>query len=207
MIARWETTSDGQAQASLTVAAFAFFPAQPHLIPNYPGNRGSCTAKRSPRTPHISFISYHSSLSFKSRIPTSDIPSTEPYHTWDGLFCQPCVWRAAPSIPSIPSIPLIWKISAQAAMAPAFRQCALRLNGQLPVPAPMPRLVPDAMGVVARVRHHKTEFRGAALQPGKGGGPRKILIELDVLGRTNVDGAAGVMLAEAGRGDITEDLL
>jgi hypothetical protein len=50
------------------------------------------------------------------------------------------------------------------------------------MPAPMPRLVTDTVGVAARIREHEVETRGAALQPMVGGRVGEVLVELDMVG-------------------------
>ena len=52
-------------------------------------------------------------------------------------------------------------------------------------PAPMPRLVTDAMGIVARVGEMKTEAPGMLFQPAKFPRPRKLFVETGIVRRAD----------------------
>ena len=74
------------------------------------------------------------------------------------------------------------------------------------MPAPMPGLVADTVGIAARVGHDETEFSGVAAEPAEGGGMGELLLDAHIFGRADVDGAAGLVFAEAGGGDETEEV-
>src|SRR5438105_2541516 len=73
------------------------------------------------------------------------------------------------------------------------------------VPAPMPRLVNNAVEVVARVGETKTEGRRVSFQPPKRSGVREIFFQHQMSRRTDVERAPRVMLAEARRSDRAEN--
>ena len=75
------------------------------------------------------------------------------------------------------------------------------------MPAPVPRLVSDAVGIVAWERKVKTKRRGLVRKPGEGGGEGEAFGERRIVGRGDVDGAAGVVFAVAGRSDEGENLI
>ena len=62
----------------------------------------------------------------------------------------------------------------------------------------MPRLVDDAVAVVARVGETEAEAFGVLLQPGESGRVFEGLVESGTAGRADVDGAAAVVFAVAG---------
>src|SRR6185312_16834875 len=74
------------------------------------------------------------------------------------------------------------------------------------VPAPMPRLVCDAMAIPARIRHPKPETRRMPLQPRERRRALELFLERRVARRRQVDRAPGMVLAVAGRRADAEDL-
>lgn len=62
------------------------------------------------------------------------------------------------------------------------------------------------MRVAARVGHDEAEFSGATTEPAEGGGAVETVFDRNVGGIANVDGAAGVVLAETRGGDEAEDV-
>ena len=69
----------------------------------------------------------------------------------------------------------------------------------------MPGFVTNAVAVATWKTQVESKFACAATQPAKRGGVAEFFIEADVVRRTDVERAAGVVLAEAGRGDELED--
>ena len=80
------------------------------------------------------------------------------------------------------------------------------LGQRLLVPTPMPRLVNETMGVVARERHFESVFFRVQSQPSEGAGVGKSFLERRDFVAADVDGAAGVVLTVAGCGDGAEDV-
>src|SRR6185369_8837565 len=70
---------------------------------------------------------------------------------------------------------------------------------------PMPGLVTDPVAVSPREAQLETKFARAAAQPAKRGGVTEFFVESNVVGRTDVEGPARVVLAETGRGHEFED--
>jgi len=62
------------------------------------------------------------------------------------------------------------------------------------------------MTVPARVGHDEAEFSGVAAEPAEGGGTRETVFDRNVGGIADVDGTAGVVLAETRGGDEAEDV-
>src|SRR5690348_956802 len=72
------------------------------------------------------------------------------------------------------------------------------LPRELCVPAPMPRLVGDAMAIPARIRKREAESRGFARQPGECGGLLEHLLDRRVARRGEVQRATTVVFAVTG---------
>ena len=71
----------------------------------------------------------------------------------------------------------------------------------------MPRFVGNAVGIFARERQVKSEGGGALRKPGEGGREREACGERRVVGRGDINGAAGVVFAETGGGDEGENFI
>ena len=70
----------------------------------------------------------------------------------------------------------------------------------------MPRFVADTVDVAARVGHHETEFRGMTAEPAEGGGALKAVLDGNVGRIANVEGATGVVFAEARGGNVAKKI-
>src|SRR5688572_10833892 len=75
------------------------------------------------------------------------------------------------------------------------------------VPAPVPWLVDQAVGIISRETQAKTERASMAIEPGECLGFSERFFERQFAGGADVDGATGVMLAVSGRGHGLEDHL
>ena len=62
----------------------------------------------------------------------------------------------------------------------------------------MPGFVADAVRVLAGEAELEAEFGGVLVQPSKCRRPGKVLVELNVLWRADVDGFTGMVFAETG---------
>ena len=69
----------------------------------------------------------------------------------------------------------------------------------------MPRLISNPVEVMARIGQIKTEGRGMPAEPAEFARTGESCIQSEVLRRAQVEGAAGVMFAAAGRGDELQD--
>jgi len=69
----------------------------------------------------------------------------------------------------------------------------------------MPRLVGNTVRILARKTHPETVKAGVTLKPTERGRHSETFFERRLAGRTHIDGATGVMLAESGSGIHGED--
>lgn len=79
------------------------------------------------------------------------------------------------------------------------------LGSARPVPAPVPGFVGDPVGVLAGKRKVKPETRRVPFEPAKRRRATEVGLQIEMAGAADVQGAAGVVFAEAGRGDEAED--
>lgn len=71
----------------------------------------------------------------------------------------------------------------------------------------MPWLVADAVAIIPREREAETVEFGVSNEPVKLAGAGETRLQVEVLGRAEIEGSARVVFAETGGGDETEDSL